>query len=435
MRVVWAGIAMALFVALAFVARHALTRAYIAYRIHRAHVLTPTTEVGWWSEARFFWDVAGLRLQRDERARRFEPQVKPLAKEISKRQEHGKNVALSTQIYREVRWWINFTADDARTATRIADLAASLDGNRDQSVAQQQSAEDGSWGAGYTVWFMKLYGSVNDSLARGAVPQHPLRFLDGINSAQALTTHLNGLLRDDFTVTRMINRQELDETVSALARLLYGEVKADYAFDAQVKPAFKRFLDDWQNPETGCWGVWFVGRDGVVWRQDDVGITFHIVSDLDGQVQHLDRIVRRVLELRTIDFPAGIRMKGRYENHLNWDVVKIFRYAWPSLDEATRRAAVAELARMLQWCLAESYQRDGSFKVSELDDTAGDAMHYGVRFLCDVGFFRKKERFWTDQDFPEAKAIHAQLKSHLEGISSRGAEFEGAYKKLGNQVD
>jgi hypothetical protein len=39
---------------------------------------------------------------------------------------------------------------------------------------------------------------------------------------------------------------------------------------------------------------------------------------------------------------------------------------------------------MVEWCLAESYQPDGSFKVSELDETAGDAYMYGVAFLKDT---------------------------------------------------
>jgi hypothetical protein len=159
------------------------------------------------------------------------------------------------------------------------------------------------------------------------------------------------------------------------------------------------------------------------------------VSDYDGNVKHLDQIVRRVLELRSVDFPAGIRMNGRYENHLNWDVVKIFRYAWPSLDEATRRAAQAEMSRMLTWCLAESYQPDGTFKISELDDTTGDAMQYGVNFLREVGFFRKSERFWTQQEFPQAKAIHAQIKARLEAMGHQGTELSRAFRHLGDVVN
>lgn len=395
----------------AYVARASLLRAYIGYRIARLHVLHPEAKPGLAEKARFYWDVVALRTQRDARAREFEPQLKPLAKLISKRQSEGKNVALSVQIYREVRWWVNFTADREMTRKRIADLQASLEAGTDQSVAQQQSESDGSWGAGYTVWFMKFYGSVNDSLAHGAVPSRPMKFLDEINAPEKLTAHLQSILRDDFMKSGVINRQELDETASGIARLLFGDVPNSYPWQPGVKEAFLKFVDDWQNPETGCFGVWFVDREGMVWKQDDVGITFHMVSDCPGKIKHLDRISRRVLQLTSVDFPAGIRMNGHYENHLNWDVVKILRDAWPQLDEQTRGEARAELSRMLQWCLAESYQPDGSFKVSDLDDTAGDAMQYGYLFLRDVGFFSKSKRFWTDEEFPRSAEIQQKVQA------------------------
>ena len=69
---------------------------------------------------------------------------------------------------------------------------------------------------------------------------------------------------------------------------------------------------------------------------DDMGMTFHVISDLKGEVQHKDRIARRLLQLDRVNFPAGILFDGHYENHLNWDAVKIFRSAWPNLDDATR---------------------------------------------------------------------------------------------------
>ena len=395
----------------AYVGRGSLIRALIAVRIAQAQVLSPTGAPGLVAKARFYWDIAGLRQQRDARFRRYEPELKPLAKEISKRERAGRNVALSSEIYREVRWWVNFTTDRATTEQRIAELRASLASDADQSFAREQNPADGSWGAGYTVWFMKLYASVDEALSRRAVAKYPLRFLEPIATPEKLTAHMESLRRDDFTRTGIINRQELDETASAIARLMFGDVSQAYAWAPGTKGAFLRFLDDWQNPATGCWGVWFVGRDGTVWKQDDVGITFHLVSDCGDKVKHLDRIARRVLQLTDVEFPAGIRINGHYENHLNWDVVKIVRAAWPQLDEPTRRAARAEIAKMLHWCLTESYQPDGSFKTSDLDDTAADAMQYGFAFLRDTGFFAKEKRFWTDEDFPEAEAIHRRIEA------------------------
>jgi hypothetical protein len=48
---------------------------------------------------------------------------------------------------------------------------------------------------------------------------------------------------------------------------------------------------------------------------------------------------------------------------------------------------------------------------SELDDTSGDAFFYGVSVLRDVGYFRREDRFWTDQQFPGLKDAHQALRA------------------------
>ncbi|MFZ0035394.1 MAG: hypothetical protein WAK60_10480, partial [Sedimentisphaerales bacterium] len=338
--------------------------------------------------------------------KQFNPDFRPLVKEINRRQAAGEGMQYSMHIYREVRWRLNFTSDVETTRARIADLRQSLSQQAEQKLAAEQQASDGSWGLGFNVWYLKLYYSVEEGLNdRSTDPQYPLSFLDRINSPEKLTAQLDSVLHDDFTKTGVFNRIELDNTFSALARLLFGHKRTGYSFHPQLKDALWEFVGHWQNPATGCWGQWMVDREGRVWKMDDVGMTFHVVSDLRGQVEHLDLIAKRVLQLDGVDFPAGIRSNGHYENHLNWDVVKIFRYAWPTLDATTREKVRAEISRMLDWCLANSYQPDGSFKVSDLDDTLGDAYSYGVSFLREAGYFRREDRFWTDQDFPGAKAV------------------------------
>ena len=127
----------------------------------------------------------------------------------------------------------------------------------------------------------------------------------------------------------------------------------------------------------------------------------------------LDRIARRLLQLDRVNFPAGIRFDGHYENDLNWNAVKIFRIAWPHLDDATKEQARNEISRMLQWYLTHSLQSDGSFKVSDIDETPGDDYRYGVWFLEETGYFRPSDRFWTDQDFPESGPFARVLPAKL----------------------
>src|SRR5664280_2824707 len=109
--------------------------------------------------------------------------------------------------------------------------------------------------------------------------------------------------------------------------------------------------DVYKRQETGCWGQWMIDRHENIWKMDDMGITFHVISDLKGEVEHKDLIAKRLLQLCDIDFPAGIKFEGHNENHLNWDAVKIFRYAWPFLDTSTRAKVKIEISRMLNCCL------------------------------------------------------------------------------------
>jgi len=415
-----------------------LKRAMIAASICHARIFTPPPpslgESRWHrlrADSQFYWDFSKIPLARERRLKLLNPTLRPLVQEIVRRQAAGEGMQYSMHIYREIRWRLNFTPDIASTQARISDLRQSLMQPAEQKLAAEQQASDGSWGRGLTVWYLKLYYSVDEGVDCKVAPQYPLSFLDRINSPEKLTAQLNSDLYDNFTKTGVFNREELDETFSALARLLFKSTGgACYAFHPRLRDSLREFVERWQNPATGCWGQWLVDQQGRIWKMDDVGITFHVVSDLHGQVGHQDRIAKRLLELDTVNFPAGIRFGGHYENHLNWDAVKIFRSAWPALDAATRQQVRGEISRMLDWCLRESYQSDGSFRVSDLDDTLGDAYYYGISFLREAGYFRREDRFWTNQDFPEAKAVHDRIEAKLKSLGPNDPKLKDAFETL-----
>lgn len=425
--------------AAAFALRGQLLQAITAYETARARILTPpprgTESVLRYhiENAEFYWAFADFRIARERRLKQLDPILRPLVAEITRRQATGEQMQYSMHIYREIRWRLNFTPDVAVTRARIEDLRRSLAEQGIQKVGAEQDPIDGSFGRPISVWYLKLYYSVEDApqSMTDRPPQVPLRFLDRINSPELLTAHLDEVLHNDIARTGVFNREELDETFSALARILFARgTKLDYPFHPQLQEALRQFVLRWQNPETGLWGQWFVDRHGRVWKMDDMAMTFHVVSDLHGAVPHLDRIAGRVLELDNVNFPAGIRFDGNYENHLNWDVVKILKAAWPSLDAGTRSRASAEIGRLLDWCLKHSLQPDGSFKVSELDDTLGDAYFYGVSFLTDAGYFDKAKRFWTDRDFLDAEATRGRIQSRIESIGLADPNLKEAHKLL-----
>ncbi|HEX4021164.1 MAG TPA: hypothetical protein VHX63_08475 [Acidobacteriaceae bacterium] len=421
-----------------YINRARMERVVIATSIYRAHIFTPPQpipEESRWHRFRdatqFYWDFSEIPVARERRLKLLNPTLQPLVKEINRRQAAGEDMNYSVHIYREIRWWLNFTPDIATTRARIADLRQSLSQPMEQWPPAGQQASDGSWGRGLAVWYLRLYYSVDDVLQCKAPPKYPLSFLDRVNSPEKLDAQLDSDLHNDFTKTGVFNREELDETFSAMARLLFGTTQTGcYKFHPELRNALKEFVARWQNPATGCWGQWVVDRQGRVWKMDDMGMTFHVISDLHGQVQHKDKIARRLLQLDNVNFPAGIRFNGHYENHLNWDAVKIFRSAWPTLDEPTRQQVRAEIFRMLDWCLKNSYQSDGSFKVSDLDDTEGDAYRYGVDFLQETGYFQRENRFWTDQDFPDANAVRDRIETKLKSTGLNDPGLKEAYETL-----
>jgi len=425
-------------IGLLYCAREQLERVIVAYGTYHAHVFMPPpreAKESWWHEhydhVQFYWDLSRLHVEREKRLKLLNPELQPLVQEVRRRQTVGQGMQYSMHIYREIRWRLNFTPDIATTQSRISDLSQSLSEPEEQKLASEQQPSDGSWGRGISVWYLRLYYSVEDGLdAPNVQIKYPLTFLDRINTAEALTAQLNSALYDRFTETGVFNREELDETFSAVARLLFKMKPVPYQFDPKLKDALRTFVEQWQNPVSGCWGQWMVDREGRIWKMDDMAMTFHVVSDLKGQVDHLDLIAKRLLELDRADFPAGIRFNGHYENHLNWDAVKIFRLAWPHLDEPSRRQARAEISRMLNWCLSKSYQPDGSFKVSELDDTVGDAYSYGVYFLREAGYFRREDRFWTDQEFPDATAVRDRIEAKLQSTGLSDPGLRSAYETL-----
>jgi hypothetical protein len=104
-------------------------------------------------------------VDREKRLREFDPVLKPLVREIVRRQASGEGMRYSMHIYREIRWRLNFTPDIQTTRARIADLRESLVEPEEQNSAAEQESSDGSWGRGIKVWYLRLYYSVDEGVS------------------------------------------------------------------------------------------------------------------------------------------------------------------------------------------------------------------------------------------------------------------------------
>jgi hypothetical protein len=117
-------------------------------------------------------------------------------------------------------------------------------------------------------------------------------------------------------------------------------------------------MNVYRNQSTGWWGETYI-RNGQRDYVDDLSITFHIVQSLRGEVPLKDRLAATLFAVKDLDYPVGWHEHGVQTNHNNIDVIVLMRESWKSMTDAQRQLAVAEISRMLRWCLAESLQPDG----------------------------------------------------------------------------
>jgi hypothetical protein len=77
-----------------YIYRELLQRVVIAIVIDRENIFTAPSQItneSWssrlWNKAQFYWDMSELRIARNKRLKELNPSLKPLIKEINRRQE------------------------------------------------------------------------------------------------------------------------------------------------------------------------------------------------------------------------------------------------------------------------------------------------------------------------------------------------------------
>jgi hypothetical protein len=355
-------------------------------------------------------------------------------------ERQGKAYRPAHEILYETEWICDATHDIARAERGVRALEEALRDPANADAADGQSEADGSWGRWYTEYFFKLdasYDQIARLADRGQVPKYPVRFLDRINSPGRLLAHLNRLLVSDTHLDGVDHRRELNETVADLMRLILRNQPRNYAFD----PGLRATLLNWllttaRNPETGYWGAWYRSpRDGAIERTNDLSITFHIVSYLKGDVPDWPKIIGTTLAIKDRRYPLGWLERGGYLNHNNMDVVQLFRMGWDRATPDQREAMRVEIRKMLGWCLSESLQADGSFKLQDGDDSLETSVNFGAGFLSLLGYFDRSRRFWTDEDFPEAADVRARIVgfilAHVGSGGEGGVYYRDTLRELG----
>jgi hypothetical protein len=251
--------------------------------------------------------------------------------------------------------------------------------------------------------------------------------LDRINSPEKLTVYLMPLSVSDISRTGQDNWLQFNMSLADLIRWVIRDRPDD--FDPRLKKTLMDLVLRFQDPETGYWGQRYVinGREQFV---PDLSTTFHIVTYLNDKVPRLDKIVATTLATKNLDSPVGWLWKGQNYNHNNMDVLFLLRFGWPVGGAEQKKAIAAGIQSMLDRCLTESLQPDGSFKHLEADFSIEEATYFGVDFLYNAGYFSKSKRFWTDQDFPQAEEVRQRIVAFIERHQKSGAAGGGDYKEM-----
>lgn len=354
-----------------------------------------------------------------------------LAKRMFEEEAKGGKTTCGHQILFELESLLVSSADFNRIDGRLRDLEASIG-----HPSSDKADADGMWGACYQQWYLKLYATYDhlEAQAKDEPAPHPLpAFLARISTPEKLTAYLDALSVSDVRHTGLDHEREFNETLATLLQMIVRRKPENYTVDPALRDALlDRVLHRYRNLETGFWGERY-RRDGREDFPDDLSATFHVVSYLKGKVPDMPRVLDTTLAIKDFSYPAGWLWKGQFWNHNNMDVVTLFHYGWTQASPAQQKTMAAEIDRMLTWCLHESLQPDGSFKVNIADGSIEDAEYYGASFLARVGFFDPAQRFWTNRDFPEAAEAKKRILNFVrmhQGSGPTGDNYRSTIEVL-----
>ena len=358
---------------------------------------------------------------------KYADELRQLQLELATQTAKGRATPCSRQIFLEARWLVFYSARWEEMESRLRDLREMLARLADPADARQQVESDGSFDHCSHAWFLKLDSTIEEIEAledAGRKPRFPLRILDRINSPEKLRAYLDSLLVSEPRKTGMDNRFELNIALTAIERFIVGHVHVGevYRFHPELKKALFDFEDElWQDPQTGYFGARYRLADGSVRKTCDLSITFHVASYRRENLRRVPEMMKTTLAMKEEEYPFGWREEGQMSNHHNYDVVRLFQIGWPQMDAEQRELARSEMRRMMNFCLEETMNPDGSFKMMD-EDTVGSSFLFPVSLLNELGYFRPSLRFWTWESFPGAMQTADRIEQRIKGMGLTDTE-------------
>jgi hypothetical protein len=362
---------------------------------------------------------------------------------LIERQQQGFTCPIADQIYAEARWLASATTDQGRILARFAEFDAALRQQQDQyNRPPIEQADDGSWAPYVTEPFHKLdisidyinriVGAANPILRRcdgsNSIPiyRRPLAFLKRWADPDAMVQELRDSQHSAIHRTGRWNRQKYASLLSSLLQLILKtpierwllEEVHDTTFTEQHKLKLLAFLDEAQDPCTGCWRDGYEFSDGTSHQAFDLSNFYHVVQYRSEGVKHWDAIADGLIAVRGFQYPQGPLGPARQaDDHNDYDVVRI---ALRCLNEARPPISRDRSLRL------QSYVRDMALgAVSRLDlnsPAAGkpspyagsvESYCYRVQLLDRVGFWGGNSRFLEPVEMKDRRRLAEAMLQRL----------------------
>ena len=101
------------------------------------------------------------------------------------------------------------------------------------------------------------------------------------------------------------------------------------------------------------------------------------------------------------------------------------------MDDSEKPRAINEIRSMMEWTLTQSLKTDGRFKVDPtFFSSLAAEYYYGVSFLDQIGYWNKAQRFWTDDEFPDATKTCDLIAARVGELPPHQWETQGAIRRL-----
>jgi hypothetical protein len=345
-----------------------------------------------------------------ELCRTIFPEIRAVEGLLDREEAAGGDTVRPRQAIGELQWRLQYTGDAAaaaKTFERVRALAA------EPPSAVPSRDEQGSFGIGTDVWFLKLDASVDPMLAEGFdIGSNSPHFLDRVNDPDRLRNYLADLVVSRLAQDGIDRRKELNFATADLVRLILRQRPSGYSWDPRLASVIRDFIACWQDPTTGFFGADYE-IDGQRWRTADLSMTFHMARYLEGRIGHWPRLIDTLFQIRDDRYPNGWLDDEGITSHNNYDVAVLFSLGWPHMHPEQRDCARHELDCLLRWCLETAIQPDGTVVARAAGESLAESYYFTIAFLDTVGFFNPAKRFWTTREFPEEPALRAGLERRV----------------------